>query len=164
MHLHTLLRASALALAVLAAGCASFSSIAPGDSDVNVKDKVGAPVTVWKNPDGSEIWQYPGGYYATQTFVITLGADRRVENIHQALSEPYFSKVQPGMSRDDVYRLLGKPREIWNFPIRDEETWIWRYYDTTYMFFNVLFDHSAGTVRSTQRLQEILLLDGGVRM
>jgi hypothetical protein len=28
------------------------------------------------------------------------------------------------------------------------------------MFFNVLFDRTAGTVRSTQRLQEILFLDG----
>jgi len=27
------------------------------------------------------------------------------------------------------------------------------------MFFNVLFDRSAGTVRTTQRLEEILLMD-----
>ena len=164
--MHTFLRASALAPAVLASaltvGCASFSAIAPGDSDVNVKDKVGAPVTVWKNPDGSELWQYPQGYYATQTFIITMGADRKVEGIHQALSEPYFSKIVPGMSRDDVYRLLGRPREIWNFPVRDEETWIWRYYDTSYMFFNVLFDRTAGKVRTTQRIQEIQFLEGGM--
>ncbi|HTQ73015.1 MAG TPA: hypothetical protein VMI74_01925 [Burkholderiales bacterium] len=161
MNLHASLRASTLALAALAAGCASFSSISPGDSDVNVRDKVGAPVTVWKNPDGSELWQYPRGYYATQTFIITMGADRKVEEIHQALSEPYFSKIVPGMSRDDVFRTLGRPREIWNFPVRDEETWIWRYYDTSYMFFNVLFDRTAGKVRTTQRLEEIQLMDGG---
>jgi hypothetical protein len=149
-----------LALACSAAGCASFSSVAPGDSEVAVGEKVGAPVTVWKNPDGSELWQYPRGYYATQTYMITLGPDRRVQEIHQALSEPYFSRVQAGMSRDDVFRLLGRPREVWNFPSRDEETWTWRYYDINYMFFNVLFDRTAGTVRSTQRLQEILFLDG----
>jgi hypothetical protein len=27
------------------------------------------------------------------------------------------------------------------------------------MFFNVLFDRSAGTVRSTQKLEEILVMD-----
>ena len=129
----TLLRAIALALAAAAGGCANFTSISPGDSDVNVRDKVGAPPTVWKNPDGSELWQYPQGYYATQTFVITMGADKRVEGINQVLSEPYFSKIVAGMSRDDVYRILGRPREIWNFPARDEETWIWRYYDTSYL-------------------------------
>lgn len=152
----------ALAAACLSA-CASFSSVSPGDSDVNVTDKVGKPVTVWKNPDGSEIWQYPQGYYATQTFIITIGADRRVQDIHQALSEPYFSKIYAGMSKDDVFRMLGRPREIWLYPARDEEAWTWRYLDTNYMFFNVLFDRTAGTVRNTQRIQEIQFLDGNGR-
>jgi hypothetical protein len=160
---HILLGASVLALAVTAAGCANFGAVEPGDSDINVTDKVGKPVTVWKNPDGSEIWQYPRGYYATQTFIITMGPDRRVQEMHQALSDPYFSKVAAGMSRDDVFRVLGRPREIWIFASRDEETWTWRYYDTNYMFFNVLFDRTEGKVRNTQRLQEILFLDGGHR-
>jgi len=146
--------------ACLAAGCAGFSNVAPGDSDVNVTDKVGKPDAVWKNPDGSEIWQYPQGYYATETFMITMGADKRVKDIHQALSEPYFSKIYAGMSKDDVYRMLGRPREIWLYPARDEEAWTWRYLDTNYMFFNVLFDRTAGTVRNVQRLQEIRFLDG----
>jgi hypothetical protein len=151
-----------LALVCVSAGCASFSSVAPGDSEVVVKEKVGAPTTVWKNPDGSELWQYPQGYYATQTFMVTVGADKRVQEVHQALNEPYFSMVQRGMSRDDVYRLLGRPREIWHFPPRDEETWTWRYYETTYMFFNVLFDRTQGTVRTVQRLEEVPPPSGGM--
>jgi len=149
-----------LAAAFLSAGCANFSSIAPGDSEAAVGEKVGAPVTVWKNPDGSELWQYPRGYYATQTFMVTLGPDRTVQEVHQALNEQYFSRVQAGMSRDDVFRLLGRPREVWYFGARDEELWAWRYYETTYRFFNVLFDQTKGTVRSVVRLDEILFLDG----
>jgi hypothetical protein len=42
---------------------------------------------------------------------------------------------------------------------RDEEVWSWRYQQQNPMFFNVLFDRSAGTVRSTQRLEEILIMD-----
>ena len=154
-----ILRATALALAALATGCANFSAIEPGDSAQSVTERVGAPMTVWKNSDGSELWQYPQGYYATQTFMITV-ADGHVRETHQALSEPYFSMVQPGMSREDVFRLLGRPRETWYFPPRDEEVWIWRYYEVSYMFFNVLFDRTSGKVRSTQRLQEIIFLDG----
>ena len=149
-----------LAAAFLSAGCANFSSIAPGDSEVDVGQKVGAPITVWKNPDGSELWQYPRGYYATQTFMVTLGPDRTVQEVHQALSEEYFSQVTRGMSRDDVFRLLGRPREVWYFGSRDEELWAWRYHETTYRFFNVLFDRTKGTVRSVLRLDEILFLDG----
>jgi len=37
--------------------------------------------------------------------------------------------------------------------------WSWRYEQENPMFFNVLFDRSAGTVRTTQRLEEILFLD-----
>ena len=156
------LRVIALALVCVTAGCASFSSIAPGDSAQSVAERLGKPVTVWKNSDGSELWQYPQGYYATQTFMITVSADQRVREVHQALSEPYFSRVQAGMSRDDVYRLLGRPREVWYFPPRDEETWTWRYYETTYMFFNVLFDRTQGTVRTVQRLDEVPPPSGGM--
>jgi hypothetical protein len=45
------------------------------------------------------------------------------------------------------------------FCARDEEVWSWRYQQQNAMFFNVLFDRSAGTVRTTQRLEEILLMD-----
>jgi hypothetical protein len=156
------LRSSAalLALACLASGCANFSAISPGDSAQAVKDRVGAPTTVWKNTDGSELWQYPQGYYAVQTFMVTVGPDQRVREVHQAMSEEYFSRVQAGMSRDDVYRLLGRPRETWYFPPRDEELWAWRYREMNYRIFNVLFDRTRGTVRSVLRLDEILFLDG----
>jgi hypothetical protein len=153
---------AALLIAFVSAGCASFSDITPGDSAQSVADRVGKPITVWKNSDGSELWQYPQGYYATQTFILTLDPDQRVREIHQALSEPYFSRVQAGMSRDDVFRLLGRPREIWYFGARDEETWTWRYWEAAYMFFNVLFDRTQGTVRSVQRLQEVPPPSGGM--
>ena len=154
------LRVALLVLVCASAGCANFSSIAPGDSAQSVTDRVGKPVTVWKNSDGSELWQYPQGYYAVQCFMLTIGPDQRVEEIHQARSDLYFSKVQAGMSREDVHRLLGQPRETWYFPSRDEELWAWRYYETTYRFFNVLFDRTKGTVRSVLRVDEILFLDG----
>jgi hypothetical protein len=144
-----------LALACAAAGCASFESISPGMPGQEVQARVGAPTTVWKNADGSELWQYPLGPQGIQAFMMTVGPDGVVREVHQAMSETYFSKVQAGMTRDDVHRLLGRPREIWYFPPRDEEVWIWRYYDTAYMFFNVLFDRTHGTVRTVQRLQEV---------
>ena len=161
--LTTLVRVIAAMALACAAGCANFSAIAPGDSAQSVAERVGKPVTVWKNSDGSELWQYPQGYYATQTFIVTVDPDQRVRELHQALSEPYFSKVQAGMSRDDVYRLLGRPREVWYFPPRDEEVWVWRYYDTAYMFFNVLFDRTRGAVRTVQRLEEVPPPSGGFR-
>jgi len=153
-------RAALLALAVVPAACANFSAISPGDSALTVEARVGAPGTVWKSTDGYEVWEYPLGPYGVQTFMITIGPDQAVREVQQVLREEYFSRVHAGMSRDEVRRLLGKPRDIWYFPARDEEVWFWRYFEVNYRVFNVLFDRTAGTVRTTLRLDEILFLDG----
>src|SRR5712691_3615183 len=144
--------ATLLALAGLAAGCANFSAISPGDSAHSVEARVGPPAAVWKNADGSEVWEYPQGPASVQTFMITIDSDLAVREMHQVLSEEYFSKVHAGMSRDEVRRLLGRPKEIWYFSRRDEDVWVWRYLEVNYRFFNVLFDHTSGMVRTTLRL------------
>ena len=153
--------AALLALAVLPAACANFSAISPEDSAQTVEARVGAPGTVWKNADGSEVWEYPLGPAGVQTFMIDIGPDRTVRAVRQVLREEYFSKVVAGMSRDEVRRLLGRPKEVWYFPARDEEAWTWRYLEVNYRFFNVLFDHTSGAVRSTLRLDEVFLPGGG---
>jgi len=154
-------RAALIALAFLAAGCANFYAISPGDSAPTVEARVGAPGTVWENADGSEVWEYPTSPSGVQTFMIDIGPDQAVQAVRQVLREEYFSKVVAGMSRDEVRRLLGRPKEVWYFPARDEEAWTWRYLEVNYRFFNVLFDHTSGTVRSTLRLDEVFLPGGG---
>ena len=147
------------ALAALLAGCANLAAIPSGTPAQQVQARFGMPETVRKNADGTEVWEYPRGPLGRQTYMVTLGSDRAVREAHQVLSEEYCSKVQAGMSRDEVRRLLGKPGEITVFGARDEEVWSWRYLQQNPMFFNVLFDRSSGTVRTTQRIDEILWMD-----
>src|SRR5258706_4051670 len=147
--------AALVAVALLAAGCANFSAISPGDSALQLASAVGKPATVWSNPDGSEVWEYPEGPTGVQTFMVDIGQDQAVHAVHQVLSEEYFSRVNPGMSREEVRRLLGRPKEIWYFPDRDEESWTWRYLDVRYKFFHALFDRPSGQVRYTLRLDEV---------
>jgi len=153
-------RAALLVSACLAAGCANFAAIGPGDSAQAVEKRVGAPTGVWKNPDGSELWEYAQGPYGRQTYMVTLGSDHAVRAVHQVLSEEYFSRVRSGMSRDEVRQLLGRPGEIAVFPLRGDEVWSWRYQQENPMLFHVLFDRGSGTVKGTQRLDEILYIDG----
>jgi hypothetical protein len=158
-------RSAALALALLAAGCANFSAISPGDSSRQVEAQVGAPSTVWKSADGSEVWEYPRGPSGVQTFMVAIGADQRVQRVSQVLSEEYFTKIHAGMSREEVHRLLGRPKEIWYFSLRDEETWSWRYQEEYVrpMFFNVHFDAPSGTVRTVSRVEEFFPSGRGSR-
>jgi len=156
----TFFRALPLLLPTLfAAGCASFSAIAPGASGQQVEKLVGAPTSVWKNPDGSEVWEYPRGPLGVETFMVTLGSDHAVREVRQVLNDETIAKLHVGMSRDEVRRMLGKPRYIGFSDYTDEEIWSWRYQQQNPMFFNVLFDRAAGTVRTTQRLEEILFMD-----
>jgi len=127
--------------------------------EMQVQARMGKPETVRKNSDGSQVWEYPLGPLGRQTYMIALGSDHSVKNVSQVLNAGYFSQVKAGMSRDDVRQILGKPGEISMFSARDEEVWSWRYLQGNPMFFNVLFDRSAGTVRSTQSLEEILFMD-----
>src|SRR5437870_12339179 len=100
------------ALAASLAGCANFTAVRSGMPAQQVQAKLGAPETIRKNADGSEVWEYPGGPLGRQTYMVTLGSDRAVRAVHQVLRDESISKLHAGMSRDEVRRLLGRPRDI----------------------------------------------------
>ena len=151
----TLLALSFAALAVSLAGCAAVSPVTGGMDEAQVRSRLGKPETVRNNSDGSETWEYPQGPLGRETYMVTVGSDHAVKEVRQVLREEYFSKVRPGMSRAEVRQLLGKPGEVMVFRARDEEVWSWRYLEQSPMFFNVLFDGNTGTVRTTQRQEEV---------
>jgi CAP-associated N-terminal len=149
------------ALALLLAGCQNFSAIAPGTPSQEVQAHFGTPNSVWKSADGSEVWEYPRGRTGVQKCMIAIDPDRTVRSVNQVLTETYFSKVQLGMSRNDVSRLLGTPREIVTFERRNEEVWTWPYLQFSgYMLFHVHFDRSSGTVELILRLEDLDYLVG----
>ncbi len=148
-------RALALLLPALLAACASFSAVNPGASAREVETLMGAPANVWKNADGSEVWEYPRGPFGVETYMVTLGSDRAVREVHQVLSNEYISKLHVGMSRDEVRRLLGRPRDIGFSGLNDEEIWSWRYREARVrnMELYVQFDRPSGALKSISRFQ-----------
>jgi hypothetical protein len=141
--------------ALFAAGCASFSAITPGASAQQVEKLVGAPASVWKNADGSEVWEYPQGPLGVETYMVTLGPDHAVREVRQVLSDETISKLHVGMSRDEVRRLLGRPRDIGFSSFNDEEIWSWRYreWGVRNMELYVQFDRSTGALKKVTRFQ-----------
>ncbi len=144
-----------LFLVLLAAGCADFAAISPGDSAQAVEARAGAPATVWKNADGSEVWEYPLGPLGVETYMVTLGSDRAVREVRQVLSDEYISKLHAGMSRDEVRRLLGRPRDVSYYGLDDEEIWSWRYreWKVRTMELAAQFDRSTGRLKRISRFQ-----------
>src|SRR5437773_10346800 len=98
--MNTILSRAVLVLfpALFAAGCANFAAIEPGASAQQIETLAGAPANVWKNADGSEVWEYPLGPVGVETYMGKLGPDRAVRAVRQVLNEEDHSKVVAGMS------------------------------------------------------------------
>ncbi len=141
--------------ALLAAGCANFSAVTPGASAQQVQALVGAPANVWKNADGSEVWEYPRGPLGVETYMVTLGSDGAVREVRQVLSDETIAKLHVGMSRDEVRRMLGSPRDIGFSGSADEEIWSWRYREARVrnMELYVQFDRPTGALKKVTRFQ-----------
>ena len=156
---------TAAALAAMIAGCAGYRSIAPGTGADQVRARMGTPAEVWKNGDGTETWEYPTSPNGWYTYMVDLGPDHAVRDVHQVLDDPYFAKIQPGQSRDQVRRVLGAPKDVAQYRGKNEEVWSWRYKEANswYKLFNVAFDASSGTVLRTFRLDDPYMYDKGGR-
>lgn len=143
-----------LGLATVAGGCAGPQSLVPGEAGMaDVQRVLGEPALTWREPDGSQRLAYPRGPFGYHTWMVDLdpkGKLRRVENV---LDEAHFAAVRPGMKHEQVLKALGPsdPSGTAYYAARDELAWEWRYCDNwnTAQRFNVLFDASQGTVRST---------------
>jgi len=140
-------------LLALIACDAGILRLKPGVSTAaDVRRALGQPAFEWKNLDGSYTWEFARGPEGTVTYMVDMGADDVLKAIRQVLSEEYFSRIQPGMTPEEVRRLIGRPGQKTSFPNLREEVSSWTYEagpgDPWY--FNVHFN-AEGTVKRTSR-------------
>lgn len=150
--------AALLALGLLGAcDYIAEKKLSAGEStEADVRRYMGEPEMIWEEQDGSRTLEYPRGPLGTETYFVVIGADGRYRSITQVLSEENFRKVQPGMTRDEVRQILGKPGEITRYKRQNEEVWSWRYLggDTRTMFFLAHFDQDTGKLKRTDAMQD----------
>ncbi|MHB1290676.1 MAG: hypothetical protein ACYCY5_00605 [Sulfuricella sp.] len=149
-----------LATALLAA-CASYSGggLKPGEAGLeDVLRVMKRPAMRWQNSDGSQQLAYPRGPMGFHTYMALIGPDGKLQSIDNVMDPKAFARIQPGMEKDRVLRILGPSETSWTvyFKTRDELVWEWRYCDewNEAARFNVLFDGSKGTVRSSMSQTE----------
>lgn len=148
-------------LAALLVSCKVFLGyeLKPGrDSLENVLQVLGQPSLRWQNADGTEQLAFPRGPMGLRTYMVTIDADRKLQKIENVLDEKHFALILPGMSKDNVLRILGPSYPGWTayFERRDELVWEWRYCNAwgETARFDVLFDNTLETVRSSMSLTE----------
>ena len=86
------------------------------------------------------------------------GTEVNPQATKNTLSPESLNRIKPGMSKDQVTRLIGPPEPSLTtyFEARDELVWEWRICDEWKQRarFDVLFDATKGVVRSTLTLRE----------
>jgi hypothetical protein len=142
--------------ALLLAACASYSGsgLKPGEAkQEDVLRVMGQPAMRWQEPDGTLQLAYPRGPMGVHSYMAFIGANGNLQRIENVMARSAFSRIQAGMSKAQVQRILGPSWPGWTVYIkaRDELAWEWRYCDewNEPARFDVLFDASKETVRST---------------
>ncbi|MFA5170837.1 MAG: outer membrane protein assembly factor BamE [Sulfuriferula sp.] len=152
---------SGILLVLLLSACASYSGrgLEPGTAGYDDVIRVmGQPAMRWQNADGSSQLAYPRGPMGVQTFMAVIAADGKLKSLKNVLDAKHFAQIQPGMTKDQVLRILGPSEPSWTtyYARRDELVWEWRYCNELRQLsrFDVLFDGSKGIVRSSMGMTE----------
>ena len=131
-------------------GCDRTGELRPGISTTaEVIDKMGRPTMEWQE-GADKVWEYPFTPEGTRNYMLTIGPDGILKAMEQVLTPENFARVQPGMTREQIRRLLGRPARVEVFANLGEEVWEWHiegmpHNEETY--FNVFFDTGSGLVK-----------------
>ena len=151
----------ALLVFALLGGCASYDGrgLQPGVSRLDdIQRIMGEPALRWREADGGERLAYPRGPAGFHTFMLLLDKNGLLVSQDNVLQPKHFARLREGMTQDQVLRIIGPPYAPWTvyFEARNELVWEWRYCDdwSEPARFNVLFDQSQGTLRTTMSRPE----------
>jgi outer membrane protein assembly factor BamE (lipoprotein component of BamABCDE complex) len=105
-----------------------LKDLTPGvTTEAQIRDQMGEPDTARTFTDGSKRLEYPRGPAGTTTYFVDIDANGRFVSVTQVLTAANIAKVRPGMTQDEVRRLLGKPTSIAEYPLKQERVWSWHW-------------------------------------
>lgn len=124
-------------------------------TEADVRARFGEPEKIWEARDmvslpvpgavlepGARTLEYNRQPAGNVNYMITIGADGKMSALRQVLTPQNFDKVLPGMSMEQVRKLLGKPMKITPYALKRETHYDWRYLNppNTAMIFTVVMD------------------------
>jgi hypothetical protein len=122
-------RASSALSALLVAGCAGYGpgELKPGQTEADVRARMGEPTDRASLPTGGSQLDYARGPMGAHTYRIELDASGRVQSVQQILTEANFETVRSGEAKADVRERLGRPSETRVGWRGVGEVWSYRY-------------------------------------
>ena len=123
----------ALTVGLALTGCA-LSALQPGTPLVDARQRLGRPSVEHALPDGRRRLLYPMGL---QTQALEFDLQGRLVRAENVLDEAHFSRIAPGMSREEVRRQLGNPSRVWGVRYRNQTVWSYSFDDLFCRQFHV---------------------------
>lgn len=154
MHSRRWLTAATMALTLLGCDQQRIDALEEGVStEAEVRAQFGQPATIWPEADGARTFEYNRQPQGNQNYMITIGPDGTMTALRQVLAPHVFEQVRPGMSQEQVRRLLGQPAQRTTYDLKQETDWDWRWMDppTRQMVFTVTFGSDGRVLRSGSR-------------
>jgi outer membrane protein assembly factor BamE (lipoprotein component of BamABCDE complex) len=155
----TMKTAFGIAVAVLAASCAAYDgyTLRPGAStEAEVRAVMGRPALEVPEGEGAKRLVYPRGPLGTQTFMAEIGKDGVLREVRPVLGEETFNRIQAGLTRDEILRMIGPPGDTMHFSLSDTTAWDYRFVDAwSYTaIFSVIFNRDGIVVsKFTRRIE-----------
>ena len=120
---------SVLSVALLVAACAGYGpgNLAPGQTEADVRARMGEPTDRTTLPNGGSRLEFARGPMGAHTYLIALDSAGRVQSVNQLLSEANFAAVRRGESKAEVRDRLGRPAEQRTGWRGVGEVWSYRY-------------------------------------
>ncbi|MDO9198889.1 outer membrane protein assembly factor BamE [Rhodoferax sp.] len=119
----------------------SCSSYSPPDalasmSREEVVARMGPPDTERRMDAGSRL-EFPRGPYGKHTWFVYFDAAGRASRAEQVLTERNFSRIDVGMTQEEVRQLLGRPGEVQMLGRGRGVVWSYRYENSFCNWFQV---------------------------
>lgn len=132
-------------------------------TEADVRAKFGEPEKIWSAADlsgnpfpgvaaqpGARTFEYNRQPEGQVNYMITIGADGKMSALRQVLTPQNFALVLPGMTMEQVRKMLGKPMKITPYALQQETHYDWRYLSppVTPRIFTVVFDRDLRVLRT----------------
>ena len=149
-----LLQALALSAVLGLSGCASAPRLPSYATEAETITARGEPGARLENDDGTRTLQYATQPKGTTCLMVQVDAEGKVLRIWDALGAANLRQVKPGLSKDEVSKMLGPRLSERTYPGTDDEVWEWNIRHRGYGIattFNVHF--TKGFVKYTKRIR-----------
>ena len=118
-----------------------------GQSEAEALQLMGTPTNRYTMPGGATRLEFATGPMGRETWMVDLGPDGRVLGAGQVLTERNFRALQPGTTREELLRTLGRPGETRSGGRQGGEVWSYRFANNECLWFQVLLDDDGRVVR-----------------